>query len=165
MFTINEDHILYGSWDIKAWRRVFLSFWAIFCPLTLLTTKKSKFQNNEKKTKKPGDISILHSYSTNDDHMIYRPSEMKCDWQKFLSIWTIFCPYNPENQNFEKMKNKKQKNPGIIRILQLYSTNDDHMIYCSSEVKCDWHNFLAIWTFFCPYNPENQNFEKMRKSP
>ena len=41
--------------------------------------KNQNFKIMKKKTKKPGDISILHSYSTNDDHMIYCPSEMKCD--------------------------------------------------------------------------------------
>ena len=100
-FTINEDDILYGSWDIKAWDfdgESFLSFWVIFCPLTLLTTRKIKISKKWKKKNKqtkPGDISILHLYSTNDDHMIYRSSEMKCNWQNFLSIWTIFCPFTP----------------------------------------------------------------------
>ena len=40
MCTKNEDH-MYGSWDIKA-RQAELSFWAIFCPLTLLTISKIK---------------------------------------------------------------------------------------------------------------------------
>ena len=40
--TKNEDHRMYGSWDIRRNRPSFLSFWAIFCPLTLLTTQKIK---------------------------------------------------------------------------------------------------------------------------
>ena len=40
MHTISEDH-MYVSWDIRH-SRAFLSFWAIFCVLTLLTTRKIK---------------------------------------------------------------------------------------------------------------------------
>ena len=47
----------------------FLSFWAIFCYFTILRSKKVKIL---KKTKKiPGDITILHLCTTNDDHMMY----------------------------------------------------------------------------------------------
>ena len=44
MRTINEDHMMYDSWDIRHDGQSFLSIWAIFCPLTLLTT--SKFWKN-----------------------------------------------------------------------------------------------------------------------
>ena len=37
--TINDNHIIYGSWDIKCDRQIFLSLWAIFCPFTPLTQK------------------------------------------------------------------------------------------------------------------------------
>ena len=42
MCAINQDHIMYGSWDIKYKGQSFLSFCAIFCPLSLLTTPKIK---------------------------------------------------------------------------------------------------------------------------
>ena len=32
--TINNNHIMYGSWDMRCDRQNFLSFWNIFCPLT-----------------------------------------------------------------------------------------------------------------------------------
>ena len=47
--TINDNEMMYDSWDMKRDRQNFLSFWAIFCLLTTLTTKKSKFWKNEKK--------------------------------------------------------------------------------------------------------------------
>ena len=50
MCTKNYDQIMYGSWDM-VWdrRNCYFSFWAIFCPFTLLTAKKkSKFWKNEK---------------------------------------------------------------------------------------------------------------------
>ena len=43
------DHRLYCSWDM-AGDKCYFSFWAIFCPFTLLIAKKkSKFQKNERK--------------------------------------------------------------------------------------------------------------------
>ena len=34
MCIINENHMMYGSWDIKCDRQNFLSFWTIFSPFT-----------------------------------------------------------------------------------------------------------------------------------
>ena len=47
--TINDNHIIYGSWDIKCDRQIFLSLWAIFCPFTPLTTQKIKILKKWKK--------------------------------------------------------------------------------------------------------------------
>ena len=62
--------------------------------------------------------------------MIYGSRDMEHDRQNFLSFWTIFCPFypsnNPKNQNFEKIK----KTPRHI-ILQMYTVNDNHMMYGS----------------------------------
>ena len=48
MCTINEDHMMYGLWDMQH-ERQFLSFWATFCPLTLLKTHKIKILKKWKK--------------------------------------------------------------------------------------------------------------------
>ena len=54
----------------------------------------------------PGDIIILHLSSTNDNHMMYDSWDINHDRNNFLSFWAISNPpNNPENQNFEKMKN------------------------------------------------------------
>ena len=37
--TTNDNHMMYGSWDMEYSRQNLFSFWTIFCPLT----KKSKF--------------------------------------------------------------------------------------------------------------------------
>ena len=101
--TINDIHMMSSSWDKKCDWQNFLSFWAVFCPFTSLTTKKcqeisfytsvpnfghfglffatdppnlkkTKFWKNEKKH---GDIIILHSCVTNDNHMMYGSWEME----------------------------------------------------------------------------------------
>ena len=42
MWTINDSHMMYGSSDMEDARQKFLSFWAIFCTFTALTTRKMK---------------------------------------------------------------------------------------------------------------------------
>ena len=83
MCTINEDHMIYGSWNIRCNRQAFLSFWAIFCPFTPLTTRKIKIL---KLKKTPGDIIILHICPMNDNHMMYGPWYMERDRLNFLSF-------------------------------------------------------------------------------
>ena len=43
MCAINQDHMMYGSWDMK-FSRTFLSSWAFFYPFTPLTPWKWKYQ-------------------------------------------------------------------------------------------------------------------------
>ena len=62
--------------------------------------------------------------------MVYGSSDMKCNGQNFLSFWTMFCsftPYQPKRSKF--LKNEKTtKN---IIILQIWTINDNHMMYDS----------------------------------
>ena len=100
MCTINDSHMMYGSWDMKCQGQNFLSFWSVFCPFTYLTTQKIKILKKIKK-KKPGEFIILHICTVNDGHMMYGSWDMKHDRQNFLSFWTVypplFCPFTPPN--------------------------------------------------------------------
>ena len=58
--TINDNHMMYGSWGMERTNRHnFLSFWTVFCPFTPLWTQKIKIFKNMEKT--PGDIIILQT--------------------------------------------------------------------------------------------------------
>ena len=57
--TINDNHMIYGSWDMAYNRKNFLSFWTIFCPFTLLWTQKTKI------FKKIGKNTGRHYHFTN----------------------------------------------------------------------------------------------------
>ena len=98
MCNINQDHMMYSSWNIKCKGQ---SFFVIFYPLTLLTTQKN--QNSEKvkkKQKKTEDIIILHLCTTNDDHRMYGSWDNKQD-RVFCHLGLFFAllpPNNPENQ-------------------------------------------------------------------
>ena len=97
-----------GSWDIKCDGQSFLSFWAIFA---FWSSYKLQHENFEKLKKKPRDTILLHLCITNDNHIMYGSWDMECNWQNFLSFWVIFLAFSPtnnlKNQNFEKMKKKK----------------------------------------------------------
>ena len=107
MRTKNHNHMMYGSWDMKNDRQIFLSFWAIFCPFTSIRTRKSKFWKNEKK--KYLEISLFYtSVNKNHHQMLYCSWDMARDGCNFyFPFWAIFCPPNnsPKNQNLKNEKN------------------------------------------------------------
>ena len=149
MFTINDSHMMYASWDMEHDGQNFLSF---FCPSTLLTNWKIKILKKWKKKKTPGDINILHMSTINDKHMMYVSWDMECDRQNFLSFWTIYCPFtnppkNPKNQNFEKMK----QTPGDITILHKCNKNHDHMVHCSWDTMYEGCNSYFFFWAILPF--------------
>ena len=98
MCTTNDNHMMYGSWDMEHDRHNFLSFWTVFALLpSSKQLKKPKFWKNEKKKKKkmPGDIIILHKCIINDNHVMHGSWDMKRDRYNCLSFWTVFCPFTP----------------------------------------------------------------------
>ena len=112
MFTINDSHMMYGSWDMKCDRQNFLSFWTIFCPFTTLTTRKIKILKNWKK--KPGDTIILHMCIINYNRMMYSSWDIKRDGQNFLSFWTVFCLFTPLTTQKIKIVRKWNKSLEIL---------------------------------------------------
>ena len=105
MYTINVNHVMHGSWDMKHEVQDFLSFWAIFYPFTHLTTHKMEILKKWKKT--PEDTIILHMCTINDIHMMYGSWDMAHDKQLNV-ILGHFLPFYPtktlKNQNLQKMK-------------------------------------------------------------
>ena len=83
----------YDVWFLKykVWQKP-LTFWAILCPFSPLTTPKIKILKLKKTT---GDIIILHMCTKNDNHMMYGSWDVKCNELNFLSFWTVFCPFTP----------------------------------------------------------------------
>ena len=113
MCNINEDHMIYSSWNKRCDRQKFLTFWAIFCPFSPLTTWKIKILTLKKT---PEDIIILHICNTNDNHMIYGSWDMEHDRPNFLSLQTVFCPFTPLWTQKIKIFKKMEKIPEDIII-------------------------------------------------
>ena len=111
---------------------------------------------------------------------LHNVPQMKTIWGMVLEIWsaTIFflildhflpspaCPLppnNPENQNFEKMKNR----PKDIIISHKFTINDNHMRYDSWDMKLNRQVFVILGHFLPFYptnNPKNKSFEKIKKT-
>ena len=135
-------HMMYGSWDIRHGRQSFLLFWAIFCPLTLLTTQKIKVYKKRKKT--PGDSIILHLCTTNDTGRAR---------QNILLFWAIFCSFTPlTTQKIKMLKNLKKH---LEKISFYASVAYMKIIWCM--VPEIWsitsRIFSWFWVIFCTFTP------------
>ena len=141
MYTINDNHMMYGSWNMGHDRQIFLLFWTILWFSIPLTIQKIQFWKHEKT---PGDIIILHMCAINDNHMMSDSWNMECDGQNFLSFWTIFCPFILQiTWKIQILKNGEKKMPGDITTYYIYylhkcTKNHDHMLYCSWDMYCAW---------------------------
>ena len=88
-----------------------------------------KYQNFEKMKKMAGDIILLYMCTINEDNIIYGSWNIRCDSQKFLTFWVIFCLFNPFTTWKIKILTLKKALGDII--LHIFTTNDNHMMYGS----------------------------------
>ena len=167
MCTINENHMMYGSWNMRSNRHNFLSFWTIFCPFIppWQPSKTKLLKNEEKKTSRYYPFTYVYH---NNDHMMYGSWDKECNRQNFLSFIPYFAlyfppscppcpplaprprtPNNQENQNFEKMR----KTPYDIIILHMRDKNEDHMMHGSWDAEHDRQYFFLFWSIFCSFTP------------
>ena len=153
--NINDNHMMYGSWDTKHNRKNFLSFWTTFCPFTPPNNPKNEtFWKNEKKNP-PTDIIILHKCTINDSHMMYGSWNMECNNIIFCHFGQFFALLLPKPKKPKFWKKNMEKLPRDIIILHRCNINDNHMMYGSYDMKCDGQYFLSFWTVFCSFHPSN----------
>ena len=102
MWTINDNYMTYGSWDMEHDRQDFFVILDHF--LHFYPSNNPKNQDFEKMKNPTGDIIIWHRCTINDNHMMYGSWDMERDEQNFwdmvhnkykcyFSFWTIFCPF------------------------------------------------------------------------
>ena len=131
---INDNHMMYGSWDRKCDGQNFLLFWTSFLPFNLITTRKIKIFKNWKKTH--GDIIILHKCTKSHDHMIYCSLAMACNrFNGYFLFRAIFFPF--ASVTAQKIKIfKKLKN--ILEISLFYNSVPRIMMMCYTvpEIWC-----------------------------
>ena len=103
--TINDNHKMYGSWDMKRDRQNFLSFWAIFCPFTPLTTWKIKILKKRKNNCRYHHFTQMHQKSWS--YATYCSWDVERDGYSLrFSFWTIFCLLTPVTAWKTKFKKK-----------------------------------------------------------
>ena len=135
-----KKHLERSSWSYDVWflrykvrqteAFVILGHFLPFDPTNNL--KNQNFEKMKKKTKKHGDIIILHLCTTNDDHRCMVPEILSTTNRIFVILGHVLPFYptnNLKNKNFDKMK----KIPGDI-ILHKCTKNHDHILYCSRDM-------------------------------
>ena len=160
MCTKNHNHTSYGCWATESVRQKFLTFWAIFCPVTLLTTHKINILEKWK----CHHFTLVYQKSWSYD-MIYASWDMACDRHTFLSFWVIYCSFTPLMTLKTKIWKQCKKYPGIlffyIRVPLV------KILWCMvSEIWSTKNRFFVIfWTLTLLTNPKNPNFEKRKNMP
>ena len=140
--TKYDKHMIYGFWDMKHNRQIFLSFWANFCPFTPLATQKIKILKKKQHLKIP---SFYTSETKNHDYMLYCSWDMAHDRSIFLfSFSAIFCPSTPLTPQTMKISKKKKKKG--LEITSFYTRVPKIMIICYTVPKI-WHKTNVIVVF------------------
>ena len=99
MCTINDNHMLYGSWDMKCGRQNFLSFWTVFCHFTPLTTRKIKILKNWKNIWRYHHFTLVYQKLWLDVVQFLRNGARWADdgWMDRQKKWHIEVNAPPKN--------------------------------------------------------------------
>ena len=93
MCTKNDNHMIYGTWDMECDRHSFLSILTIFCIFPPKKSGKSTSSKNFKK--RPADIIILHMCTIITNHMMYGSWDMEHYRQCFVILGHLL-PFYPQ---------------------------------------------------------------------
>ena len=141
--TTNDDHTMYGSWNIKCDWHNSLSFQAIFFPFTSVTVRKIKISEKWKKT--PGDIIILHKPKIMSVSEISRVTDVIVVFRMYccFSFLAIFYRFTRLTAWKMKISQKWKKQPEIS---SFYTSVRKIMIrgYTVPEV---WHVTDVVFIF------------------
>ena len=93
-WTIDDNHMMYGSWDMKCNKQNVLSSWAIFCLFISITTRKIKILKSEKSIWRCHHFTHLYHKRKSYDVLFLRYEVRQTEFvqQAFLSFWATFCP-------------------------------------------------------------------------
>ena len=129
MCTINEDYMIYNSWNIRCHRQVILCHFLPFQPSGNSENLNFKIEKN---TWTYYHFTYLHHKWQSFDVWFLghgaRQTELFIILERFL---LFYPPMDPENQNLKKMKKVTEN----IIILQMCTVNDSHMMHGSWDVE------------------------------
>ena len=145
----------------RATDRIFCHFGPIF-HFYSATTQKFKILKKWKNTRRYYHLTQVYHKQQSYDVWFLRYGAWQTKCLVILDYFLHFYPSNniildrslsfyslnnPKNQNFEKMKTA----PRDTIILHKCTINDNHILYCSWDMKCDRQNFLSFWIVFSPF--------------
>ena len=141
MYTINDNHMLYGSENTKWTKENFFPFWGNFCHFTPHNKpEKIKFWKNERNIW--WYYNFTHVYYKWQSHDVWFLRYGA--WRKtFLSFWTFFLlRYTRINPKYTPQGN----------ILQKCTKSHDHILHCSWDTlhgRCS--SYFLFWAILCPF--------------
>ena len=106
MCTINDNHMIYDSWDMEHDRQNFLSFWTIFWTFTPLTTQKIKILKNKKTTWRY--YHFTHVYHKWQSYNIWFLKYQAWQTNFFCHFGLFFALLPPTNQKIKILTNWKK---------------------------------------------------------
>ena len=139
----NDDHKMYGSWDIEHDRKKKFFFWSHFLPF--YPTNNSKNPNFEKMIKKPEITIILHLCTTKDNCMMCGSWNIGHD-----SDFGLFFALLPPQQLQKSKFWKNEKTPRDIIISNRCAIYENHIMFSPWDMEHDRQNIWSLWTIFCP---------------
>ena len=129
--TTNDDHMMYGSWDMEHDRHNFLSLFGYV--LLFYAPNNLENQNFEK----------MKKYTKNHDHMPY------CSWDMvrdecncYFSFWAIFPFYprnSPRNQNLKKKRKKRLEISFYTSVPKIMIRHTVLEIRRATDKRKKWH--------------------------
>ena len=132
--TINNNHMIHGSWDMDHDRHNFLSFWTVFGPFTPYESRQSKLWKDDKNTWRYYHFTNVYHKRQSYDVWFLRYRVQRTEFFVILDSFLPFKPpNNPKNQNCKKMKKQSRD----IVILHMCTINDNHMT--GVDTGCFWH--------------------------
>ena len=149
MCTINDSHMMYGSWDMECNRQNFLSFWTVFLLFYPTNNQKNKiFEKKEKTAWRYYNFTHVYHKWHSYDVWFLRYWARRIELFVILDQFLLFYPpNNTKNQNFEKLK----KTHGEIIILHKCTKNHNHMLYCSLHMAHNRCNYFSFWAISYPF--------------
>ena len=100
--TINNNHMMYGSWDMKCDGQNFLSFGTVSCHFNPDNLKNQNFEKLKKSLEMLSFYSVYHNWQSNDVLFLRYWTQQTY----FFAILDNFLPFyllnNPKYQNLKK---------------------------------------------------------------
>ena len=140
-------------------RTEFLVILGYFLPFDPPNNLKIKVFKKWKKSRRYYHFTLVYHKWQSYDVWFLRYGAWQTEFFVSLDHYFLYPTVNPKNQNFKKMKKKKQnktitKTPGDIIILHKCTRNHDHLLYCSWEKASDGCNcYFSVWAIFCNFTP------------
>ena len=156
--------MMHGPWNIKCKGQSFLSFWAIFSLLTLLTTQNIKILKKWKKPWRYYHFTLVYHKWKSYDVWFLRQGAQQTEFLVILGYFLSFtpCPLPPTRspslttqiiKTLKKSKKHLQISFGYLQI-------------CADMVRDGCNCYFSFWAILFLFTPltaqKNEKFKKMK---